>query len=199
LTKARKKAAKELASGVRERLGRLAMEAADFQIAVKPAAPGPTGADAVEFVLQANPGAPAAPLRDVASGGELSRVLLALVGAAGGGSDTTYVLDEIDAGIGGRTAAALGTELQHLASGRQVLCITHLPQVAALADHHSTIVKEVGRTETRTTIRPLSGDTVTAELVRMLGAEDDDPAALQHAERLRAGAIRTPAGPRSAT
>ncbi len=194
LTKARKAASKSLAAGVRERLARLAMEAADFEIAVNPAAPGPTGADAVEFVLQANPGAPAAPLREVASGGELSRVLLALVGAAGGGADTTYVLDEIDAGIGGRTAAALGTELQHLASGRQVLCITHLPQVAALADHHSTIVKEVGKTDTRTTIRPLSGDAVTAELVRMLGAEDDDAAALQHAEGLRAGAIRTPAG-----
>ncbi|MDQ8045871.1 MAG: DNA repair protein RecN [Patulibacter sp.] len=197
LTKARKAAGKALSAGVRERLARLAMEAADFQIAVRSAAPGPTGADAVEFVLQANPGAPAAPLRDVASGGELSRVLLALVGAAGGGADTTYVLDEIDAGIGGRTAAALGAELQHLASGRQVLCITHVPQVAALADHHSTIEKEVGRTDTRTTIRPLSGDAVTAELVRMLGAEDDDSAALQHAERLRAGAIRTPAGSRS--
>ena len=199
LTKARKAAAKQLAAGVRERLARLAMEAADFEIAVKPSAPGPTGADAVEFVLQANPGAPAAPLREVASGGELSRVLLALVGAAGGGADTTYVLDEIDAGIGGRTAAALGTELQHLAAGRQVLCITHLPQVAALADHHSTIVKEVGKRDTRTTIRPLSGDAVTAELVRMLGAEDQDAAAVQHAERLRAGAIRTPAGSQSGT
>lgn len=194
LTKARKAAATTLASGVTERLARLAMEAAKFSIAVRDAPAGPTGADAVEFVLQANPGAPAAPLRDVASGGELSRVLLALVGAAGGGADTTYVLDEIDAGIGGRTAAALGTELQHLASGRQVLCITHLPQVAALADHHSSIVKEVGRSDTRTTIQPLSGDAVTAELVRMLGADDDDAAALQHAERLRAGAIRTPAG-----
>jgi DNA repair protein RecN (Recombination protein N) len=194
LTKARKSAAKTLAAGVRERLARLAMEAADFEIAVNPASPGPTGADAVEFVLQANPGAPAAPLRDVASGGELSRVLLALVGAAGGGAETTYVLDEIDAGIGGRTAAALGAELQHLANGRQVLCITHLPQVAALADRHSTIVKEVGKADTRTTIRPLSGDAVTAELVRMLGAEDDDTAALHHAESLRAAAIPTPAG-----
>ena len=186
LTKARKAAAKSLAAGVSERLRRLAMEASEFSIDLRPTAPGPSGADAAEFVLRANPGAPAAPLRDVASGGELSRVLLALVGAAGGGADTTYVLDEIDAGIGGRTAAALGAELQHLAAGRQVLCITHLPQVAALADHHSTIVKTVGKRDTRTTIAALSGDAVTGELVRMLGAAEDDAAALHHAERLRA-------------
>lgn len=192
LTKARKTAAKVLSAAVGERLGRLAMEAAKFEIDVRSAPAGPTGADAVEFMLQANPGAPGAPLRDVASGGELSRVLLALVGAAGGGADTTYVLDEIDAGIGGRTAAALGAELQHLASGRQVLCITHLPQVAALADHHSTIVKEVGKQATKTTIRPLAGDGVTAELVRMLGAAEDDAAALSHAEHLRAAANREP-------
>lgn len=193
LTKARTAAAGQLAKGVGERLTRLAMEAAKFEIAVRPTAPGPTGADAVEFMLQANPGAPAAPLREVASGGELSRVLLALVGAAGGGADTTYVLDEIDAGIGGRTAAALGTELQHLASGRQVLCITHLPQVAALADHHSLIAKQITGDATKTTIQPLVGNTVTAELVRMLGAADDDATAREHAESLRAGAIRTPA------
>ncbi|MBO9533747.1 MAG: DNA repair protein RecN [Solirubrobacteraceae bacterium] len=185
LTKARRAAAKTLAGEVRTRLRRLAMEAADFRIDVSGVAPGPSGADTVEFVLQANPGAPAAPLREVASGGELSRVLLALVGAAGGGADTTYVLDEIDAGIGGRTAAALGAELQHLASGRQVLCITHLPQIAALADRHSTIVKAVGRGTTTTTITPLSGEAVTAELVRMLGADEGDVAALQHAEALR--------------
>ncbi|MBJ7471786.1 MAG: DNA repair protein RecN [Solirubrobacteraceae bacterium] len=198
LTKARRSAAKALASGVSERLRRLAMEAAEFRIDLRAIPAGPSGADAVDFVLRANPGAPAAPLRDVASGGELSRVLLALVGAAGGGADTTYVLDEIDAGIGGRTAAALGAELQHLAAGRQVLCITHLPQVAALADHHSTIVKEVGKQATRTTIASLSGDGVTTELVRMLGAADDDAAALQHAERLRAAANRQPATAQSA-
>ena len=198
LTKARKAAAKSLGAGVSERLARLAMEAAEFQIDLRATPPGPTGADAAEFVLRANPGAPAAPLRDVASGGELSRVLLALVGAAGGGAETTYVLDEIDAGIGGRTAAALGAELQHLASGRQVRDAEHLPQVAALADHHSTIVKQVGKRDTRTTIAALSGDGVTGELVRMLGAADDDAAALQHAEHLRAAANREPVTAQSA-
>ncbi len=113
-------------------------------------------------------------------------MLLALIGAAGGGASTTYVLDEIDAGIGGRTAAALGAELQHLAEGRQVLCITHLPQVAALADAHSTITKQVDGGTTRTTIRALAPEQITGELVRMLGAEDGDPAAIQHAEQLRA-------------
>lgn len=198
LTTARKRAATQLAAGVSERLARLAMEAAHFEIAVEPSVPGPTGADAVEFVLRANPGAPAAPLREVASGGELSRVLLALVGAAGGGADTTYVLDEIDAGIGGRTAAALGAELQHLAAGRQVLCITHLPQVAAVASHHARIEKQIDGEATRTTIQPLSGEAVTAELVRMLGAADGDDAAVQHAERLRSAAVAGPAQAQSA-
>lgn len=198
LTAARGRAAKQLAAGVSERLARLAMEAAHFEIAVEPTAPGPTGADAVEFVLRANPGAPAAPLREVASGGELSRVLLALVGAAGGAADTTYVLDEIDAGIGGRTAAALGAELQHLAAGRQVLCITHLPQVAAVASHHARIEKQIDDEATRTTIQPLSGEAVTAELVRMLGAADGDDAAVQHAERLRSAALAGPARAQSA-
>ncbi|MEH3055020.1 MAG: DNA repair protein RecN [Patulibacter minatonensis] len=199
LTKARRTAGKSLAAAVRERLARLAMEAADFRIEIGEAAPGPGGADVVEFVLQANPGSPAAPMREVASGGELSRVLLALVGAAGGGADTTYVLDEIDAGIGGRTAAALGAELEHLAAGRQVLCITHLPQIAALADRHSTIVKAVGRGTTTTTIEPLSGDAVTAELVRMLGAEEGDEAALHHAEALRTAKAGEPVAVRSGT
>lgn len=198
LTKARRAAAKNLAAGVRDRLRRLAMEAADFRIEIREASPGPGGADTVEFILQANPGAPAAPLREVASGGELSRVLLALVGAAGGGADTTYVLDEIDAGIGGRTAAALGAELEHLAAGRQVLCITHLPQIAALADRHSTIVKAVERGTTKTTITPLDGEAVTAELVRMLGAEEGDAAALQHAEALRRAKVEEPVAARSA-
>lgn len=191
LTKARRATAKTLAKGVEERLGRLAMEAARFEIAIHDAPAGPTGADTAEFLLQANPGAPAAPLRDVASGGELSRVLLALVGAAGAAPGTTYVLDEIDAGIGGRTAAALGTELQALAAGGQVLCITHLPQIAALADRHCSIVKEIEGGATTTRIVALEGEQVTAELVRMLGAGDGDAAAREHAQQLRAGAAGT--------
>lgn len=198
LTEARAKAATKLGAGVGERLARLAMESAHFEITINPAEPGPTGADSAEFVLRANPGAPAAPLREVASGGELSRVLLALVGAAGGGPDTSYVLDEIDAGIGGRTAAALGTELQHLAGGRQVVCITHLPQVAAVASHHARIVKEIRGGETRTTIEPLVGEGVTTELVRMLGAADGDEAAVHHAERLRTAALAGAAQEQSA-
>lgn len=192
VTAARTEAAVRLSSGVAQRLQRLAMDAAEFRIDLRTGEPGPSGADTAEFMLRANPGAPEAPLREVASGGELSRVLLALVGAAGGGADTSYVLDEIDAGIGGRTAAALGAELQHLADGRQVLCITHLPQVAALADHHSAIVKTTTGEATTTTITPLSGDAVTAELVRMLGAADDDAAAREHAESLRASRKRMP-------
>ena len=89
--------------------------------------PGPTGADAVELLIAPNPGVPAAPLRDIASGGELSRVMLALLGTANDGSEATLVFDEVDAGVGGQTARAVGEQLRALGEGRQVVCITHLP------------------------------------------------------------------------
>ena len=94
------------------------------------------------------------------------------------------VFDEIDAGIGGHTARAVGRHLRGLARGRQVLCITHLPQVASLADRHFTIAKDASRAPARTTVRALAGEEVVAELVRMLGAGKDDEAASQHARRL---------------
>jgi DNA repair protein RecN (Recombination protein N) len=135
----------------------------------------------------------------VASGGELSRVMLALLGVAHsnspsaeareaeGGADAggeLIVFDEIDAGIGGRTARAVGEQLRSLAEGRQILCITHLPQVAAMAARHFTIVKDTSVTPPRTTVTSLEGDGVVGELVRMLGAPEDDRAARGHAREL---------------
>ena len=102
---------------MRERLAELAMEGASFEIALTEREPGPTGADAVEFLIAPNPGVPAAPLRDIASGGELSRVMLALLGTANDGSDATLVFDEVDAGIGGQTARAVGEQLRALGDG----------------------------------------------------------------------------------
>jgi DNA repair protein RecN (Recombination protein N) len=166
------------------------MEAASFEIAVEPRPEaGPTGADAVEFRIAANPGVPAAPLREVASGGELSRVMLALLGVANDNSDSVLVFDEIDAGIGGVTARAVGAQLRDLAAGRQVLCITHLPQIASLGARHFSIAKDVGTEPARTSVRALEPAEVVGELVRMLGAGEDDVAARRHAkELLRAAA-----------
>jgi DNA repair protein RecN (Recombination protein N) len=180
----RARAAPRLADAVRERLGELAMEGASFEIELQERDPGPTGADGVEFLIAPNPGVPAAPLRESASGGELSRVMLALMGVANDGSDTTLVFDEIDAGIGGHTARAVGTQLRALAEGRQILCITHLPQIASLAARHFSIEKDTEAEPARTTVRELASGEVVAELVRMLGADADDVGARRHAREL---------------
>jgi DNA repair protein RecN (Recombination protein N) len=181
---ARAAAAPALAASVCERLTGLAMADASFAVVLGDAEPGPGGADSVVFEIAPNPGVPAAPLRESASGGELSRVMLALLGAANDGSDATLVFDEVDAGIGGQTARAVGEQLRSLAAGRQILCITHLPQVASFAARHFTIVKDTTAQTARTTVTRLDGAAVVSELVRMLGADDGDTAARRHAKEL---------------
>jgi DNA repair protein RecN (Recombination protein N) len=165
------------------------MQGAAFEIELSEREPGPTGADAVEFLIAPNPGVPAGPLRDTASGGELSRVMLALMGVAagaGGAASRTLVFDEVDAGIGGQTAHAVGDALRDLAAGRQVLCITHLPQVASLAARHFSIAKDATTSPARTTVTELRDGEVVSELARMLGGADDAAggAARRHAEEL---------------
>ncbi len=185
-------AAPELAEAVRRRLADLAMAEARFEVEVQPRpdGPGPRGRDVVEFALAPNAGLPAGPLREIASGGELSRVMLALLSAAHGREAASgpcrplLVFDEIDAGIGGHTARAVGEHLRTLAQGRQILCITHLPQVAALGTRHFTIVKDPSAAPARTTVRMLESGDLVGELVRMLGAGVDDRAASQHARQL---------------
>jgi DNA repair protein RecN (Recombination protein N) len=190
LSARRAAAAPKLAAEVRARLGELAMHDAEFAVEVQPRADGcgPRGVDAVELLIAPNPGMPAAPLREIASGGELSRVMLALLSVAhasgGGEASPTLVFDEIDAGIGGQTARAVGEHLRALADGRQVVCITHLPQVASLAARHFTIAKSGADGVARTTVAELSGDGVVGELVRMLGAGEGDEAASEHARSL---------------
>jgi DNA repair protein RecN (Recombination protein N) len=188
LRAARAKAAKSLAKDVRGRLADLAMEAASFEIAVSARDAGATGADAVEFLIAPNPGVPPAPLRETASGGELSRVMLAILGAANDGSGAVLVFDEVDAGIGGHTARAVGEQLRLLADGRQLVCITHLPQVASLAARHFSIAKDTGLEPAITTVTQLEEKQVVGELVRMLGAPADDVAARRHAKELRKAA-----------
>ncbi len=145
---------------------------------------GPSGGDDVEFLIAPNPGVPAGPLRETASGGELSRVMLALMGVAAEAGPPTLVFDEVDAGIGGQTARAVGEQLRELASGRQIICITHLPQIASMADRHFTIVKDTTTDTARTTVTRLERGDLVGELVRMLGAEDGDAAARRHAREL---------------
>jgi DNA repair protein RecN (Recombination protein N) len=186
LSAAREAAGAKLAEAVVERLAALAMEGAEFTVALTPREGGfgPTGADDVEFLIAPNPGVPAGPLRDTASGGELSRVMLALMGVAAEAGPATLVFDEVDAGIGGQTARAVGEQLRALAAGRQVICITHLPQIASLADRHFTIVKDVSGETARTTVTELGKSDVVGELVRMLGADHEDAAARRHAKEL---------------
>jgi DNA repair protein RecN (Recombination protein N) len=184
LRAARVAAAPRLAEAVRERLADLAMEGASFEIDLQEREAGPSGADAVEFLIAPNPGVPAGPLREIASGGELSRVMLALMGVASDGSEATLVFDEVDAGIGGHTARAVGGQLRALAEGRQILCITHLPQIASLAARHFSIEKDTGAEPARTTVRELASAEVIGELVRMLGADADDVGARRHAREL---------------
>jgi DNA repair protein RecN (Recombination protein N) len=193
LSARRRRAAPELAAAVRTRLAELAMPDADFEVVVssRPDGCGARGADIVELVIAPNAGVPPGPLKEIASGGELSRVMLALLSVAHGrdsagpsSTQSLLVFDEIDAGIGGRTAVAVGAHLQELARGRQILCITHLPQVAAAASKHFTIAKDGSATPARTSVTALGGDEVVGELVRMLGAGAGDRAASRHAREL---------------
>ncbi|MBN8881168.1 MAG: DNA repair protein RecN, partial [Salana multivorans] len=185
LTAARRTAGADLAAAVTAELHGLAMPAARVDVEVAPAQAGPTGDDAVTLVLTAYRGAAPAPLGVGASGGELSRVMLALevVLAERHGRATTFVFDEVDAGIGGRTAAAVGERLARLATGAQVLVVTHLAQVAAFADRQIVVAKGPDDGGVATTVRIVSGDERTAELARRLSGEETDTA-LQHAADL---------------
>jgi len=187
--RAREAAARAFAPAVREQLAALAMSEASFEVVLREREPGPSGADAVEFVIAPNPGVPAGPLREIASGGELSRVMLAILGVAGASSpDVTLVFDEVDAGVGGHTARVLAGRLRELGQRRQVLCITHLPQVASQGARHFSIVKDTSAAPTRASVVQLEERDVVAELVRMLGADSEDMAARRHARDLRRAA-----------
>ncbi len=190
LGKARAKAAAPLEREVAQELERLAMPGARLEVVLEPHPDGfgPNGAESVELRLAPNPGLEPAPLRDAASGGELSRVMLALSGFGGSGGAGTLVFDEIDAGVGGKTARAVGERLRALGEGRQVLCITHLPQVASRAQAHFTLEKDVSGERASATVRRLEGEGVVAEIRRMLGGEQSDEAATQHARELLAAA-----------
>jgi DNA repair protein RecN (Recombination protein N) len=186
LSETRARSARRLQKRVSSELKQLAMDGAKLGVSLEPHPDGfgALGQERVTFKVATNPGMPVSPLRDAASGGELSRVMLALAGQGARGSDATFVFDEIDAGIGGNTARAVGERLRALGEERQVLCITHLPQVASLAQTHFRIEKSIAGGSAKATVERVDGDALVSEIVRMLGADDGDEAAGRHARQL---------------
>lgn len=178
LSHARQEAAERLDRAVEAELAPLKMERARFTTALTPADPGPDGQDNATFTVATNPGAPAGPLNKIASGGELSRFLLALkVCLSGDMAGLTMIFDEIDRGVGGATADAVGRRLSDLSGRGQVLVVTHSPQVAALGDHHWRVAKSVQGDETRSDVTPLSRDERADEIARMLSGDRVTPEA----------------------
>jgi DNA repair protein RecN (Recombination protein N) len=198
----RRSAANTLAPLIEKQLAELGMDKAKFSIAISPSPgtpgegrgegssrkdphpnplpdyrerglnPTPTGFDALEFIIQTNPGLSPQPLRKIASGGELSRIMLALKSVlAQGDRVSVLVFDEIDANVGGRLGSIIGNKLRKLAARHQVLCITHLPQIASYADRHLTVRKESDGRQTRTSVREIDGDERLAELSEMIGGQ----------------------------
>ena len=188
LSKRRHDAAVRLDGAVAGELAPLKLDAARFRTAIAPAEAGPTGIDRVEFEVSTNPGAPFGPLTRIASGGELSRFILALkVALAEAGSAATMIFDEVDRGVGGAVASAIGERLARLAEQSQVLVVTHSPQVAARASHHYRIEKSHGEDGTRTNVRKLTSEERREEIARMLsGASVTEEARAQAARLLDA-------------
>jgi len=192
LTQARKKAARKLEKEVGAALAELGMGSARLSVEIEARGLGPTGADRIELMLASNKGEDTRPLTKVASGGELSRIMLALkLSLRRADEVATYVFDEVDTGIGGATAQVVGAQIRAVAAdrgsgdrGRQVLCVTHLPQIAAFADHHFHVEKTevAGRTETH--VRKLSAAARKDELARMLGGHATSKAKAHAAELL---------------
>ncbi len=181
LSLARQKAAKEFCRAVTDQMTFLDMPRARLTVAMEAVEPNTTGADRVEFLLAANVGETARPLAKIASGGEMSRVMLALQAVLADVDDMeTLVFDEIDTGVSGRAALKVGQKLHQTANGlsgtrrRQVLCVTHLAQIAAQADHHLLIEKAVSNGRTRTEVTPLTEDGRERELARIIGGEVTD-------------------------
>ena len=186
VTDSRTRLAQELAAGVNEELHALSMPDATLHIDCEPTKPTSNGCETVVFRLQPHPHAPARPLGQGASGGELSRVMLALELMLGRTeASSTFIFDEIDAGIGGQTATEVGARLKKLAQTRQVIVVTHLAQVAAFGDQHLVIEKNDGTTK----VREVSGDEREAELTRMMGGDPHSAAARRHASQVLASAV----------
>jgi DNA repair protein RecN (Recombination protein N) len=188
VTKARVAAAKRLDAAMAAELAPLKMERAVFATDVAAGEAGPEGVDAVTFTVATNPGAPSGPLNRIASGGELSRFLLALkVCLTGNSPGLTLIFDEIDRGVGGATADAVGRRLKALAQGAQVLVVTHSPQVAAFGARHWRVEKQVAKGQTLSTVTGLGDEERVEEIARMLAGDTVTEAARAAARALLQG------------
>jgi DNA repair protein RecN (Recombination protein N) len=198
LTAARQSAARSLSASISSLMQTLGMPGGKFQIDVRPAdAPGANGADEIEFMVSANPGQPPRPLAKVASGGELSRISLAIQVAAVqsdamADSLACLVFDEVDAGVGGGVAEIVGRQLRTLGERAQALCVTHLPQVASQAHAHVRVTKLTDGKTTRTALHPLTADERIEEIARMLGGINVTDKAREHAAEMLRPAAKKP-------
>ena len=190
LSKLRKEAAASLGREVLAQLADLGMQKADFSVAFLPSEEGeglpqPNGIDNVEFLLSANPGEPLKPLAKVASGGELSRIMLGFKAIfASHDGIGTLIFDEIDTGISGRIAGTVGEKMVRIADERQVICVTHLPQIASLADNHFLVEKTDDGTATHVSIRALDLEGKYRRIAQMMDGSDESELALEHAKKL---------------
>ena len=177
LTAARREAAARFSRDVMEELAFLDMPGVSLEVAMEPVPLGTGGGDRVEFLIAANPGEPPKPIARIASGGELSRIMLAIKSVLADADDIdTLIFDEIDTGISGRAARKVGIKLRQTAASRQVLCVTHLAQIASLAHHHLLISKTVREGRTYTEVTPLDREARERELARIIGGEVTGPA-----------------------
>jgi DNA repair protein RecN (Recombination protein N) len=200
LSRKRAAAAEKLAPLIEGQLAELGMEKAKFSIALaSDSEPTASGMDAIEFIAQTNPGLADQPLRKIASGGEMSRIMLALKSVlAGGDRVSVLVFDEIDANVGGRLGSIIGEKLRDLSAHHQVLCITHLPQIASFADRHFTVRKQVAGTQTTTSVRAVDGEERLEELAEMIGGKHVTPVTRAQAKELLDAASPRKKSPRQA-
>ena len=193
LSESRHALAKELEEGILSQLADLGMAKTRFCVDFKPLEkPLADGAEKVEFLLSPNPGEPLKPLAAIASGGELSRIMLALktLSLNRGGVDS-MVFDEIDTGVSGRMAQVVGEKMQAIALKKQVLCVTHLPQIAALGDAHFRVEKHTDGERTQTNVVRLDAAGRTRELSRLVGGAEDSESSLSHAAHMLEEAAQT--------
>lgn len=190
LSRARSRAAAQLATAITQAMQGLGMAGGRFAVEVSVAEPGAHGTDQVQFLVASHPGMTPRPIARVASGGELARIALAIaVTTSRLGEVPTLIFDEVDSGVGGAVAETVGRLMRQLGRDRQVLAVTHLPQVAACGDHHWVVAKHSTADETRSSVTPIEGTQRTQEIARMLGGEHLSDTTLAHASEMLGSAI----------
>ena len=190
LTALRKKSAPVLSRELQEQLKELNFNGARLEIKLENVSEGPKGCDSADFYISTNPGEDLKPISDVASGGELSRIMLAVKTVLAGRENTgTLIFDEIDSGISGITAWKVAQSLAGVSLHHQVICITHLPQIAAMADHHFVIEKSSDESSTKTNVRTIEGDESVREIARLLGSDSLSESSLSNAVDLKEKAL----------